>query len=137
MEKEAHFIGKVAQKAIIYRDDHVLLTRDPRTPDVWELPGGRLNIDEDPKDGLQRELYEELGVQCEIKEVIFSKQFRQSNEKQQLSLVLVYTAILPLEATITVDPSEIVEFGWFSKVEALELKLYPEYSEALKVFYGQ
>ena len=41
---EQHFLGKVAQKVIIIRDNQVLLVRDPRQKsEIWELPGGRLN----------------------------------------------------------------------------------------------
>lgn len=132
---EEHFLGKVAQKAIIHRDGKVFLTRDPRTPDIWELPGGRLNIDEVPKDGLARELFEELGVKCQIDEVIYLKQFRQGNENGQLSLVLVYTATMESNANITADPREVLEYGWFSREELAGIKLFPEYSDALEVFY--
>ncbi len=133
---EEHFLGKVAQKAIIYREDTVLLTRDPRTPDTWELPGGRLNVDEEPKEGLRRELKEELGVDCQIEDVLFLKQFRQSNESGQLSVVLVYKASMDPNATISVDPQEVIEFGWFTKEEVLKLPLFPEYHEALKLYFS-
>lgn len=79
MDQEEHFLGKVAQKAIICFEGRVFLTRDPRTPDTWELPGGRLNVGEKPKEGLIRELFEELGVECEIGDAIFFEQFRQGD----------------------------------------------------------
>lgn len=60
MQTEEHFMGKVAQKAIIVNKGRVLMTRDPRTPEIWELPGERLNIDEISEEGLQREIQEEL-----------------------------------------------------------------------------
>lgn len=135
MAKEEHFLGKVAQKAIIYRNDRVLLARDPRTPNFWELPGGRLNVGEDPRDGLRRELREELGVECQIEDVVFLKQFRQGNEKAQPSLVLVYTATLGKDAKLSLDPREIAEIGWFTKEEALSLPLFPEYLAALQRYF--
>lgn len=125
----------MAQKAIIYRNDKVLLTRDPRTPDTWELPGGRLNIGEDSKDGLKRELLEELGVESEIEQAVFLKQFHQGNENKQLSLVIVYKATISENAVFTVDNREVAELGWFSQNETLSFPLFPEYLEALKVFY--
>ena len=70
-QQEIHFEGKVAQKAVIVRDGKVLVVRDPReNQEIWELPGGRLNLGEEPKRGLAREIAEELGVPCEIGEVI-------------------------------------------------------------------
>lgn len=136
MKQEEHFLGKVAQKAIIHHDGQVFLTRDPRTPDTWELPGGRLNIDEDPKEGLIRELFEELGAKCQIGDVIYLKQFRQGNENAQISLVIVYTATLEPDAIISVDSSEVMEYGWFSRDEISQMKLFPEYIEALNVFFS-
>ncbi len=129
-------MGKVAQKAIIHRDGQVFLTRDPRTPDVWELPGGRLNIDEDPKDGLIRELFEELGVKCDIEDVVYLKQFRQGNENKQLSLVIVYKVTIRPDSVIAVDSREVLEYGWFTKEEIPEMELFPEYTEALDVFFA-
>jgi 8-oxo-dGTP diphosphatase len=136
MSEEEHFLGKVAQKAIIHRDGQVFLTRDPRTPDVWELPGGRLNIDEDPKDGLIRELFEELGVKCDIEDVVYLKQFRQGNENKQLSLVIVYKVTIRPDSVIAVDSREVLEYGWFTKEEIPEMELFPEYTEALDVFFA-
>ena len=64
---ETHFLGKVAQKAVIVRNGEVLLVRDPRNPDIWELPGGRLNDGEEPAIGLAREIFEELGAKIQVK----------------------------------------------------------------------
>lgn len=137
MEKEKHFLGKVAQKAIIYRKDKVLLVRDPRMKNlIWEIPGGRLNESEEPKEGLEREIREELGVDCTVEEVIFLKQFRQGTENAQNALVLVYKATIADNAVLSPDPHEVGEFAWFSKDEALSLPLFPEYLEALKIFYN-
>lgn len=135
MEQEEHFLGKVAQKAIIHRGGKVFLTRDSRTPDTWELPGGRLNVGERPKEGLIRELSEELGVECEIGEVLYLEQFRQGNESGQLSLVIVYKATIKPGSEIRVDSREVMEYGWFSKEDLVGMRLFPEYVEALEIFF--
>lgn len=137
MEQEEHFVGKVAQKAIIHRDGKVFLTRDPRTPDTWELPGGRLNIDESPKDGLKRELFEELGIECQIEQVLYVKQFLHVIEGNKRSLVLVYTASMDTDSPISVEAREVAEYGWFSQEEVAKMKLFPEYQEALDIFFSK
>ena len=136
MKTEEHFIGKVAQKAIIVRNGKVLLTRDPRTPEYWELPGGRLNVDESPEGGLRRELQEELGVIANITEVVFLKQFLQGTKETKRALVIIYKATISPDAQLTVDPREICEVGWFSQREISSLKLFPEYREALEKFFS-
>ena len=42
----------------------LLLRRNP--PQVWAPPGGRLNPDENPFDGIKREVFEEAGIEIEI-----------------------------------------------------------------------
>ena len=60
---EVHFEGKIAQKVIIVKDGKVLLLRDPRMTEViWEIPGGRMNIDEEPREAVAREILEELCI---------------------------------------------------------------------------
>jgi len=60
----------IVTAAIIRKDNHILLTRRPegkRGAGKWEFPGGKLNEDESPEDGLKRELLEELNLPVEIK----------------------------------------------------------------------
>ena len=54
----------VSVVALFVWDDQVLLLHQitPPEPDLWDLPGGRLEIDEDLLTGLRREVYEELGL---------------------------------------------------------------------------
>ena len=55
-----------AQKAVIHRDDTLLMVRkaltDPFQPGRWELPGGRLQQGETPDEALVREVREEVGL---------------------------------------------------------------------------
>jgi len=39
-DQHKHFVGPVAQKAILARDGKVLITRDAGDKDTWELLGG-------------------------------------------------------------------------------------------------
>ena len=47
-------------------DGQVLITERPAGKHLagfWEFPGGKLDLGEVPRDGLARELHEELGIQ--------------------------------------------------------------------------
>jgi 8-oxo-dGTP pyrophosphatase MutT (NUDIX family) len=49
----------VSVKGVVIRDDRVLLLRNDR--DEWELPGGKLELGEDPAACVAREIDEETG----------------------------------------------------------------------------
>lgn len=54
----------VSVVALFVWDDQVLLLHQitPPETDLWDLPGGRLEVAEDLLTGLRREVYEELGL---------------------------------------------------------------------------
>jgi 8-oxo-dGTP diphosphatase len=63
-KKEIDF--RLAVKAFIVQKDKLLILKraddDPQKPNIWELPGGRLELGEDPVFGLMREVKEETGL---------------------------------------------------------------------------
>jgi 8-oxo-dGTP diphosphatase len=55
---------RVVTKALYVRNGKILLTKEaPELSNQWELPGGGLDHGENPKDGLIREIREELGLE--------------------------------------------------------------------------
>ena len=61
---------RVSVKSFIVNNDKILILKrredDPNKPGIWELPGGRLSLGEDPFLGLQRETKEETGLEVDI-----------------------------------------------------------------------
>lgn len=59
-----------AAKAFIVNDGNLLLLKrrpnDVQMPSIWEVPGGRLDIGENPVEGLKREILEETGLDVGI-----------------------------------------------------------------------
>ena len=134
---ETHFVGKVSLRAIIVHDEKILLDRDVRDPDIWEIPGGRLNIGESLEEGLKREMFEELGIRIHVGRLVYSEQFQQASDGSA-SLMLAYEASLEdPEATLVLDPNEVAETIWI-EVKGFETRrLYENCFRTLKVYAAQ
>lgn len=61
---------RLAVKAFIVKNGQVLLlqrrSNDAHKPGEWDIPGGRLEIGEDPTTGVQREVLEESGLKIKV-----------------------------------------------------------------------
>lgn len=62
----------VVTAAIIHKEDKILIAQRKSNADhglKWEFPGGKLIFGEDPKEGLKREIIEELDMEIEVGEI--------------------------------------------------------------------
>ncbi len=101
--------------AVIIRDDRILMAQrrpQDREGGKWEFPGGKVEIGEDPRAGLQRELREELGIAVTVEEPLDIV----SETNGDLQLILIYFGCrivsgtpLPIEcqAVTWLGPGEI------------------------------
>jgi 8-oxo-dGTP pyrophosphatase MutT (NUDIX family) len=135
-QTEVHFEGKIAQKGVIERAGKVLVIRDPRMErEIWEIPGGRLNEGEEPKSGLARELFEELGINCQVHEVIYMSQFLQGSEGKN-ALMIAYRVTVEDNAEFVLQSGEVSEIRWVTKDEADKMEFFPEYTATLKCYFA-
>lgn len=60
--------------AIIFRQGRILLIQRGREPAFgkWSLPGGLVELGESLRDAVRREVFEEVGVAVEVKELIIA-----------------------------------------------------------------
>lgn len=109
---EEHFVGLVAQKALIHRDKKVLMVKNLNS-DRWDFPGGRLHLDELPIDGLMRELQEEIGCECEITSVQYLNQYFHAGA-QKPCLFIIFNASLGEAAKIDIATDELSDYAWIN-----------------------
>ncbi|MFA5763498.1 MAG: NUDIX domain-containing protein [archaeon] len=73
----------IAVKAFIFKNDKLLLVKrhqnDTHCPNVWEVPGGRIEKNENKINGLQREVKEETGLEVIIKNSFATENFVREN----------------------------------------------------------
>ncbi len=118
-----HFLGNVAQKAIIEKDGRILVCRGIGDK-VWEFPGGRLHTGEDPIAGIAREIKEELGIDIkEIKPFYVGPSFHYKSNMHQV--FVAYTCTYD-GSPLVIDPSEIEEFKWVTRGELKTLPMFED-----------
>lgn len=131
-----HFVGRVAQKALIVKGKKVLITRDSRDEKTWELPGGRLDAGEEPVEGLKREMREELGVEIKVSRIIDITRMYHARDDEWMLAVYYEVNLFNESAEFTVDPVEIAEYAWIDKNDLENYILFPEYQEAVTKFFN-
>jgi 8-oxo-dGTP pyrophosphatase MutT (NUDIX family) len=92
-------------------------------PDHWDLPGGRLQVGDDIKKTLEREVEEEIGVtKISIGELLDASISKHRVNKGIFGLV-VFTYLCEVENPneIHLTDNEHTEFGWFPPKKAAEM----------------
>lgn len=108
-----------------------LLTREP--DGTWDILGGGLEHEEDPIQGLQREIFEETGLQVTLVSPT-PKYFVTARRRGHDSYIanVIYEIKL---ANMDFTPSEeCQELRYFTVEEARKEKLFPTVTKLLEVF---
>lgn len=104
-----------ASFALIVNDDHEILLVKSLTNqlyiDHWSLPGGVVEAGENLEEGAKREVFEEVGVVCEIERLI-----RQIENKEMNLTVTTFMAKY-VSGDIKFQLSEISDARWFGLEE--------------------
>lgn len=134
-----HFIGQVAQKALIERDGKILLVQYPESEahgmgGKWDLPGGRLHVGETALEGVMREVEEEIGTPVIIEDVLVAG-VNVIREDFQLFFVIYRAHLADANATLVPEIGEIGSVEWFDAAEVSTLPfVFPLYQELLRPF---
>ena len=122
-ERDRHFVGNVAQKAIIECEGKVLVCRGVGDT-VWEFPGGRLHTGETPLDGIAREIKEELGLTIQnVRPFQVIPSFHFKSNTQQVFVAYVCTCDSP---AFNADETEVEEGKWITKEELKTLPMFDD-----------
>jgi len=123
----------IAVKAFIVNDNKLLIVKrssdDVHNPDLWEIPGGRLSLGEDPRAGLVREVKEETNIDIEVLNPINVQHFERDDG--QVITLLVFLS-KPLSDSILLS-DEHSDFEWIS-LDDCKFKLSKYFHDEVDLF---
>ncbi|MGA1793232.1 MAG: NUDIX domain-containing protein [Thermoplasmatota archaeon] len=113
--------------ALVRRGERLLIAQrlpDSRfEPDKWEFPGGKVDFGEHPRDSLERELLEELGIRIEVGDLytFASHVYDQKGMKRHVVILFFKCGLLEGEP----EPLDCQDLKWVSR-EELSDQIYVE-----------
>ncbi len=129
----------ISAKGIVFEEKSVWLRKNERNE--WELPGGKVDLGEQPTQTVTREMREELGFDTEIVKVVYAwvYQIKQSSDESGGVLVLCY--LLKLLAKTgdfeTEGEAGTAEFKKFSIDTIDRLNMPQFYKKAIQIAWKE
>ena len=103
---------RLAAKSFIVKDNKLLIVkRNPdnvQKPNIWEIPGGRLELGENPIDGVKRETKEETGIDINILHTLNVSHFKRDDGQTTTMLIFLCK---PLSNNIKLS-KEHTDYEW-------------------------
>lgn len=118
---------KVRCRGVIVHDGKILLVKSANGRNIFSLPGGHLEFGEDPKECIQRELFEELGVLPKVGRLLYVHTYINTEGKQSVEFffeILNSSEYIGHEEFKRSHAHEIEETGWFAP--ETDIKIFPE-----------
>lgn len=126
---------RVAVKALILRDKKILFVKragdDVQSPGIWEFPGGRLELGEDPIIGLIREIREETGLYVKPSIPISVRHFVRDDD--QIVTMLVFFCRVAGGEVVKIS-EEHSDIEWVD-LEACKQKINPFYHKEIDTLF--
>ncbi len=132
----------VSQKALIAQDNQLLILRASDSTNLWELPGGLLEMDEEMPTGLLREVAEETGLAVTVGAIssvwdhhLDAFTFR-DGRTMAVRLMLMAYHCTPLSFAIALS-AEHDAFHWLEESEFPQYHFAVSSEQAIQTFFRQ
>jgi 8-oxo-dGTP diphosphatase len=109
----------MAASILVFNVEGQVLLVEPTYKPHWELPGGRVEADESPRAAAQREIAEELGLDCLAGQLLVLDWVPPAADKLEVVVAVFDGKVLSATevARIVVPPDELHGFGFFDLSE--------------------
>lgn len=135
-DPDALLVGHIGQKVVLMKGDKVLMCKGRDFDKLWDLPGGRLHKNEAAKDGLIREVKEEIGVDIEVGKPLYACASTMNITGIARYYVVFEGEILDPNAELTIADDEIKEIRWVGKEEIDSLETWDDWRALLTAYFS-
>jgi len=122
-----------AAKAFIVKNNKLLIIKrrsnDVQKPNIWEIPGGRLELGENPFEGIKREVKEETNLDIEVLHPLNIGHFNR-DDGQTITMLIFLCKALNDDVKISEEHSD---FDWV-ELENCKEKLSDYFHEEVDIF---
>ncbi len=134
-----HLVTNVAEYGIIIDEEKqrfLLIQWNEYYNFTWHFPGGRIDEDEQEKEGLKREMREEISAEIENIRPIYAKYVGKDMMMKPTDVpryALFYLCTLKNNSSVKINEKGHVAAQWFSKTDLPSIKFWlPFYREMLE-----
>lgn len=121
--KASHIVTSVVA-VIIDTDDRVLLTQRnvPPFQGEWVMPGGKIDLGEPIVAALKREVWEEVGIEVEVGNLIDVFEHVTPGE-DNYHFIIIYYRCTPLYCDVNHNKEEVAEARWVERDDIPNYKM--------------
>lgn len=136
-----------AQKAFIVKENKLLMVKkskdDPKNPNKWEVPGGRMEFGEAVDEHIKREVKEEVGLDIQIGEPFAIWTWKIKKQKsdgisEEVQIVAVasvcYTDTTDINDSGQVEDDYLSDMRWVPIDEVMSYDLMPDIVPVVQKF---
>lgn len=121
----------VSVKGVLVRDGRVLLLKNER--EEWELPGGKLELGEEPPVCVAREITEETGLAVTTGPILDAWQY---HIREGCDVLIVTYGCHPAGSQPPILSHEHREIGFFTQAEVASLNMPAGYKHSIQSWFA-
>lgn len=114
-----------------------MLLRHKHKPNggLWGLPAGKVDEEEDVLTAMQRELFEETGIACEVDDLSYVRSVLVRHDETDFAYHM-YRLPLPEIPRLQLSETEHADHAWFSPEESLQIAQVLDQADCTQLVYG-